>query len=165
MELLESFGINFKLLLSQVVNFFILLLILYKLVYKPLINLLDQRQKTIKESLEKADQIKQKEADLETREKEIVVKAKEEAYKIIQTAKEEGDKIRAEAHNKAKEESKILIDKTQETLKKEKEMMLDELKGDVADLAVLVSKQVIQREINSEIDQDLIKKAIKEARN
>src|SRR3989339_692771 len=79
-ELLFQLGINWKLFLSQVVNFFILLLVLTFFVYKPLIRIIKERSKKIKEGLEKAEK---KQKDAQELLKLSILKQKEEAREIV----------------------------------------------------------------------------------
>ena len=95
-ELIHKLGIEWKLLLAQIVNFIILLILLRKFLYKPLLKLMNNRRQKIVEGLEKAkkgEEEFQKIAEL--REKELV-KVQGEAEVIIAKAKEVGDEKQQE---------------------------------------------------------------------
>lgn len=164
MEILASFGINGKLLLAQIFNFFILLLILYWLAYKPIVKILDGRAKKIKESLETAEKIKQEDIALEVRKQEIVAEAKKEALKIIQEAKMDGEKARDEALKRASEEAQKIIDKAKISIEAEREALLQDVKKEISDLVVAVSSRVLSKEIDKETENKLIKSVTKDAR-
>ncbi|MCX6807020.1 MAG: F0F1 ATP synthase subunit B [Candidatus Berkelbacteria bacterium] len=165
MELLSSFGINGKLLLAQVVNFFILLLVLYFFVYKPIISILDKRNKTIKESQDEAERIKQESAELEIKKKEILAKAREEAMKIIQEARKEGENAKGDAVKKAQEGAQKIVSDAKVTIKAEQEAAFMELKKEVADMVIAVSSKVIAKNIDSDSESKLIDNVVKEMEN
>jgi len=92
MEALSSLGINWHSLVSQIINFLILLTLLRIFLYKPIIRILEQRQETIKKGLEDAEKAK---LDLEKAEQEshqIISKASQKAQEIIDSAKDEAKK-------------------------------------------------------------------------
>ena len=164
MDFLDGFGINFKILLAQIVNFTILLLILSKFAYKPILNMLDKRRETIKESLKKAESIEKEKSALEIEKAEILVKAREEAMKIVKEARLEIAKLKEEGTEKTKIEVQKMIKRAKETIEKDRIKMVDEVKKEVADIAILIASQVIQKNLDEQIDETLIDSAIEEAR-
>lgn len=104
-ELLTQFGIDWKLLAAQVVNFFILLVILRAFAYKPVLKMLADRRKRIEEGIKASDESKRLLAQTDKREKEIILKAEQSALAIVSdaesTAKKEEVRMIAEAQQKA----------------------------------------------------------------
>ena len=109
-ELIRKLGIDWKLLVAQIVNFVILLFLLKKFLYKPLINLMNKRREKIIEGLEKAKKGEEEFVKIaELREKELA-KIQKEAEGLIQKAKEIGDKKQQEILKEAEEKTKKIIE-------------------------------------------------------
>ena len=85
-ELVKTFHIDASLLLAQFINFTIVLLVLYKFAYKPILKTLNDRTDKIEKGLKDAEDAQKKLAEMEKKEKEVLTKAKEEGQKIITTA-------------------------------------------------------------------------------
>lgn len=158
-EIFEQLGIDWKLFLSQLLNFFVLLVILKIFVYKPLLNILRERKKRIEEGLSKA-----KEAD------ERLKTVDEIGKKKLKEAENKGVALIAESHNKAKKieedltlkahkKEEELLKKTEVLLEGKKEEFYSAMQKDVVDLV----KQVIAKTVAlspEKIDDILVKKAI-----
>ena len=137
--LLEQLGINWKLFLSQAVNFFILLGVLTFFVYKPLINIIKKRQNTIKEGLQKAE-----EADIRLKEVDNIAKDK------IKSAEQESiDMIK-----KTEEKAKVLADDLQKQTEEKQKKAMELIKQNA-----LRAQEEANKEILSKAG-DLVKKAI-----
>src|SRR5688572_27468590 len=119
--LLEQLGINWKLFLSQAVNFFILLIILRAFVYKPLLTVIKKRQEKIKEGLEKAEQanIRLKEVDVIAA--EHLKKADQQAIAIIKETEGRGKKLEESLVKVAEEKQQKLLAKALEQYEKQRE--------------------------------------------
>jgi len=159
--LLEQLGINWKLLLSQAVNFFILLLVLRFFVYKPLLAAIKKRREKIEEGLQKA-----KEADVRLKEVDIIAKkhlheADQKAISIIKTTEEKAEQLKQSLQKKAEDHQKELMAQAELSYKRQQE----ETKNLVfAQALELVKKTIIKTvELKPEmVDEALIKKAIAE---
>jgi F-type H+-transporting ATPase subunit b len=159
--LLDQLGINWQLLLSQAVNFFILLLVLTFFVYKPLMKVVKKRNDRIKEGLDKAN-----EADIRLKEIDVIGKGK------IKEAEQKGIEIMKETENKAKVLAAELQKKNEEKqaqMQKEQQEQLKKMQEEnkkkvLAEAADLVKKTIIKTvELKpGDIDEALIKKAVKE---
>ena len=135
MELIKNFGINPFLLGAQVVNFLIVLFILRKFLYKPIIELLQKRQNAIKEGLKKAEEAEQRLKRIVEEEKTILTNAHIKAKKIIEDAILQSQESSKEIQENAKKQSeKILMEAKVEIERKaiETEKRLMESVGSLA---------------------------------
>lgn len=135
MELIKNFGINPFLLGAQVVNFLIVLFILRKFLYKPIIELLQKRQNAIKEGLKKAEEAEQRLKRIVGEEKTILTNAHIKAKKIIEDAILQSQESSKEIQENAKKQSeKILMEAKVEIERKaiETEKRLMESVGSLA---------------------------------
>lgn len=162
--LLEQLGINWKLFLSQAVNFGILLLVLTFFVYKPVIKIIKERSAKIKEGLEKAE-----EADVRLKEVDIIGKerirqAEAESMVIVKNTEKKAKILEQELQRK-NEEKQVQAQKEADL---QLEKQLEENKKVVlAEAVELVKKTLIKTvELKPEqVDDALIKKAVETIEN
>ncbi|MDP3973876.1 MAG: F0F1 ATP synthase subunit B [Candidatus Daviesbacteria bacterium] len=161
MEILNQFGISPILLAAQVVNFFILLFILKKLLYNPILKVLETRKKKIEESLKNAQEIELKLQATEEQSEKIIEKTLKQSQQILDETKEASSQMLDDAKNTAAE----IITKANEQaieLKKAEYMKLEqEVKENAASLVSLVFEKVIGKRITSEDQKALIEKEVK----
>ena len=162
--LLEQLGINWSLFLSQAVNFFILLLVLTFFVYKPVIKIIKQRNAKIKEGLDKAE-----EATVRLKEIDEIGKGKikEAEQKGIEIIKETESKAKDLEHKLQKENEEKQLQMQKESAEQLKKMQEENKKKVLAEAAEIVKKTLIKTvELKpADIDDALIKKAVKEVEN
>lgn len=160
-ELFHKLGIEWKLLLAQIVNFAILLFLLKRFLYKPLINLMNSRRQKIVEGLEKAKKGEEEFQKIqELRERELA-KIQKEAEIIIQKAKEIGDKKQQEILKEAEEKTKKIIEEAKGMIEIEKEKMLKEVRQDIADLVVTATGKILEEKMDKGREKEMINEVIK----
>lgn len=103
MEILNQFGVNPILLAAQVVNFLILLFILKRFLYKPLLKVLDQRKQKIEESLKNAEEIERRLQETNEEIEKTLARALQEGQKIIDESKKTGIQIMEDSKQTAAE--------------------------------------------------------------
>ena len=159
MELIDKLGIDPKLMLAQVVNFFVLLFILTKLVYKPILTLLDKRKKQIEKNVEDTRKIEDRLEKLEEEKGKILADASGEAMKVIEIAKKEAEEEKQLTLANAKKEISSLAERYRGQLQAEKSQMMNEIKAEVADLIIKSSEKIIKKEFKED-DQKRLEAAI-----
>ncbi len=148
--LLPGLGFFFWTLLAFVIVF----LILKKFAWKPIISTLNEREKTIADSIESAERVKAEMAQMKSENELLMQKAREERSLILKEAKEVKDRIIAEAKEQAKAEAnKIMID-AQAAIQAQKMAALTEVKNQVGKLVVEVSEKVLRRELSDKANQE-----------
>lgn len=161
MDILNQFGVQPLLLAAQVVNFLILLFILKRFLYKPILKVLDVRKSKIESSLKNAEEIEKKLQETEEKTDKILQKTLNEAQIILNDSKqsaarivESGQKSALEIINKANEEAKkiILVERVQ---------LQQEIKEHTSDLVALVFEKIIGRKVNLKDQKEYIEKEIK----
>ena len=147
-KILSDFGVQPVYLAAQTVNFIILLLILKRFLYKPILKVLEDRKKTVSDSLVKAEQI---EVQLQTTELESALKLSEvskQAKIILDNASHTADQIITDAHEKAQADIELMIEKSKKSILVEREMMKNEMGDELAGLVL----QGIERIVGKVID-------------
>lgn len=161
MEIFKQFGINPILLAAQVVNFVVLLFILKRFLYKPILKVLEERKKKIAESLQNAEEIEKR--LLETNEKIDVMigKAANEAQKIIDESKKEGALILEETKEKAGKLSEEILKKSEESAKAETLKMQQEVMTRVAEIVAAGMEKATGKILNKKDQAEIIERSIK----
>lgn len=154
--LIGSLGIDVSTLIAQLINFAILLLLLRFVAYKPIMKMLDERSGRVKESMEQAESIKEQAAKAEEETAKRIEEAGKEGQKILKQAMEAGEEARLKAQEEAKEEAGALIAKARTEIKHERDEAVEELRKEVADLAIMAAGKVIGRSLDKEAHIKLI---------
>lgn len=155
-------GINLPSLLAQLVNFGILLGILYLVAYKPIMKMLDERSNRIKESMEQTEVIKDK---AEKAEEEIAKQLKEagrQSQAVIDRGVRTGEEMRQKAREEAKKEAEALLARARNEIRRERDGVIDDLRREFADLTILAAGKVIDRTLDREAHRQLIDKVLSE---
>jgi F-type H+-transporting ATPase subunit b len=140
---LEKLGINLGYLLVQIINFIILLVILRAWVYKPILNLLENRKKTIAQGVEDARIAGEARANAEQEANRIINEAQTHAGGIVKEATERAEVAAREVEEEARADAAKARDEALEQVKEERDRILSDLRGQVASLAIAVSNKLI----------------------
>ena len=162
MEFLKDFGIQPTLLVAQIVNFLIILFLLKKFFYKPIIKLLDDRKKKIEESLKNADLIEERLNQTEEKSAQIIEEARRNSQNLISESKKEADRILAQAAIEARKSAEQTILDAQTQLNLQKQEIKKEIEKETLILVVEVVKKVLGRTINPKEKQIMTSRAASE---
>lgn len=162
MEILNQFGINPLLLAAQVVNFGILLLILKKFLFKPILKVLEERKSRIEGSLKNAEEIEIKLARTNEKIDQMLSQALEEGQKIREQSKKEAALFLEETKQKGAILAEEIIKKGEDALKVERQNLQKEVKMELAELVTLALHKVTNKVISKKDQKDLIERSIGE---
>ena len=160
---MEGLGINLPTLLAQIVNFAILLGLLYLVAYKPIMRMLDERSRRVKESMEQTELIKQQAERAEEEVKKQIEAASREGQEIIARAVRSGEDVRQKAQQDARQDAESLIARARVEIQRERDEAIGELRKEFADLTILAAGKVIDRSLDKEAHRQLIDKVLKES--
>lgn len=158
MELLSKLGIDWRLLIAQLINFLILLFVLYKFLYKPVLKMLQDRTTRIENSLADAQRIEKEIKQTEEDRLNKMAEARKEAQKIIEEAKSEAEKVKHELLSSAQKESSDIVEAGKQQLKNQQESLMKEAQKSIATLVVDATRQILGEVVDEKVD-----KAINEA--
>jgi len=159
----EGLGINLPTLLAQVVNFAILLGLLYLVAYKPIMRMLDERSRKVKESMEQTELIKQQVKHTEEEVKKQIEAAGKEGMEIVARAMHTGEEVRQKAQQDAKQDAETLIARAQVAIQRERDGAIDELRKEFADLTIMAAEKVIEKSLDKQTHRQLIDKVLEES--
>ncbi len=164
-EIIETFHVDYKMLIAQAVNFAIILGVLYKFAYGPMVKHMDARSKLIEKGLEDAKSAGEKLAAAAKEREDKILQAKKEARQIIEDAQLQAEKSKGEIVDQARVESEKVVEQAKEQIKNEKEKMIVEVKKEIGTLVIAATTKIIGEEIDEDKNAKLIAKTIQEAGN
>ena len=148
--LLPHFGLIFWTMLS----FIIVLIILKKFAWTPILTMLTEREKSIADSISLAEKVNAEMAQLKNDNETLLLQAREERALLLKEAKETKDKIINEAKDQAKVEAAKILNEAQAAINHQKMAAVTELKNQVGKLVVEVSEKVLRRELGNKSEQE-----------
>lgn len=161
MELIKNFGIEPVLLAAQVINFLVILFLLKRFLYKPVLDVIKNREKTIKEGLEKA---KEGEEILEKaleKEKQILKKAQGESKKLLEESKEQAKEIIKQTEKNSEKQAEKILLKAREQIIKETKLAEKQLSSHISKLAIDMLNKSMQDFFSEKEQEEVLIKAIK----
>jgi len=145
-----------------VLTFLLLLALLAKFAWKPLLEALDSRQQGIRKALDDAQTAKLELERLEQESAQIVRKARAEAEAIITQSRADADRLREDIRQKAKAEAEGILRNTERQIQLETSRALQQIRSEAVDLSVSIASKIIQRNISKEDNERLIADALKQ---
>jgi F-type H+-transporting ATPase subunit b len=139
---------------AVVFGLFILLLARYA--WKPLLASLQQREHSIKESLEAAEKAMIRAEQIGKANEEALREAEQMAQKMRREAMDEAERIRADRMEKAKQEVDELLTKARQTIEQEKKRAMVELRNEVAELAIQSASMILDNELDADKNKKLV---------
>jgi len=146
--------------------FLILLFLLRKFAWKPIVTALKEREESIEKALNEARTAREEIENLKLENDKILTQAKLERDAMLRQAKEFGDSIINQAKENAQKEGKLILAETRELVKREKEQAMQELKNEIGDLVIKTASKVIRQELTSNDQQKkIIEESLKDLSN
>ena len=152
-EVFGKLGINGPLLLSQLVNFLILLALLRATLYTPMLNMLEERKKRIADSMKEAERVSVAAREAEEDKAKVLDEARREAQEIRAQATRDTEKIAQEIRSRAEQEATDIRMKAQEDAQSQVENAMADVNKQIADLAILATEQILGRELDKKAEQ------------
>ncbi len=152
------------LLIWTLFTFTLLLLILWKAAWKPLIAALDARAERVRNDIEYAEKSRQEAENVLAQYKETMANAKEESAKIIALSKVEAEKVKNEIIEKASIESKAIVDRAKNEINLAKENALTDIKSEIVVLSTDIASKIIRKNINADDQKTIVKETLDKMR-
>jgi F-type H+-transporting ATPase subunit b len=155
-EFFEAFGVDIWKLAFQVANFLILLYLLNRFLFKPVLGRLDERSSKISKGLEDAEAAARDREQAKAEREAAVEEARKEAQAMIARANKIADDTRNEILGKAREEAEKVAARARDEIRAEKEQAMAELRGQVADLALAAAGKLVRSEMDGQTQRRLV---------
>ncbi|MCH8820452.1 MAG: F0F1 ATP synthase subunit B [Acidobacteria bacterium] len=145
-----------------ILTFVVLLVLLGKFAWKPLLAALDRRHEMIKDSLDDARKAQQELERLQQESKQIISGARVEAQSILAKTRSEAEKLKGEMRQKAKEEADSIVRNAEKRIQVETEKAISEIRGEVVELSLLVASKLMEKNLSKEDNQSLIEESLQQ---
>ena len=159
---MEKLGIEPTLLLAQILNFLIIAFVLTKILYKPILQLLDKRKKTIEEGLRLTQKMQEEEGKLEQKKQKILDIARTEAKEIIEEGRKQAKEEEKEILASARKEAEEIIQRGRFEVTAQRTKMEKDVKKQTVALAAAMTKRILASVLTTDDRHKLITKQIKE---
>ena len=147
----------------MVIIFGIVLFILKKFAWKPILNALKDREVSIADALSSAEKARKEVEGLKSDHEKIIAEARKEKDIILKEAKEVKDKMLAEAKTQAATEGQKIIESARQQIEAEKKAAISEMKEQVTELSVLVAEKIIKKELTEKnVQEDMVQDLLKD---
>lgn len=144
-ELLHAFGIDWRLLIIQIINFAILVGALWYFLYKPVLNMLRSREEMIAKSVEDAEEVAKTKEELDATKAGILKQAEATAQEVVSHAKRQGQDAKAKLVLDAEAHAKKIKDDAELRAKEVAERARKESEKEIARLSILAAEKVLEK--------------------
>jgi len=156
-----SLGINLKLFIAQLINFGIILIVLWKWVFTPVAKKLTERTERVEKAMKDASDTEKAKNDFASWKDTEMVKVRSQATAIITAAQSEAGKAKQQILDETKKEQERVISQAKVKIEEEKNTAIRDVKSQMADLVTLASEKILKEKLNTKSDQELIEQSIK----
>jgi len=157
--IVDTFGIDWPMLIAQAINFLIVALVIWKFAFKNILSTIKEREKQISDSLNNADRIKLELEETEKQQQETLQEASLAAKKTISSAQEQAKALIEAQKEDARKQAEEIISKAKLAMDQERERVLREAREEIASLVVLTTSKVLSKDLTEEEKQRFSSKA------
>ncbi|MFA6475493.1 MAG: F0F1 ATP synthase subunit B [Patescibacteria group bacterium] len=162
MELFSALGIDYKILIAQVINFAVLGFILYKVGYKPILKFVQDRTATIELGVKQAEEAKLAITAATADQQNIIKQAKVAAQKLLDEAKEQSLVQGQQLVERSKVAASKVVEQAKHDIRLEHDKMMQGAKAELSELVLLATEKILKQKLTAEADKSLIEKTIHE---
>lgn len=164
--LLDHFGVDWQLLIIQIINFVLVSFILYKFAFKPVLKTMDERRKKINDGLEYSKKMQSELMQSSQQCNKLLKEASVQANDIIRDARDNAEKLNAKQIEEARRAADSIIENTRTSLAAEKDKMLVDVKSNVKSLIIDLSEKILQKNLSddekSKFSKDIVELMVNE---
>jgi F-type H+-transporting ATPase subunit b len=145
-----------------ILTFLVLLGLLAKFAWRPLLKALEGRQEAIKKSLEDADRAKEELARMQQESAKIIEQARVEADSILSRTRSDADRLKEELKVRAKEEADTMIRNAEQQIQLQTRQALQQIRHEVGDIAVTIASKLLERNLTNEDNNRLVRDTLRQ---
>jgi len=163
LDSIKQFSLNGSKIIIVALNLILFYIIMRKLLFKRITQFMENRTKTIKDSIENAEKVKAEAFDLKRQYEDRIKTAGGEAEKILETARIKAEKEYDRIVGQAKKDSESILTHAREEIEHERERMFKEVRSQIAGIALAAASKVIEANMDTESNRVLVDRFIDEA--
>lgn len=158
---MEALGIDVKLIVVQVVNFAILLFVLKRFLYKPILNMLEKRRQEVEDAVKLKNDLEERIKGIDVEKEQVMHQIRKEADAVIEEARQKGDRVATQIEHTAREKADAILAKGEEGVRLREQEMRESLKHEVARIAVDVAERVVGKAMNPESQKEITSESVR----
>jgi len=153
---------NPGLIVWTIVTFVLLVLILRKFAWRPILESLHKREEHVRSSIERAEQARQEGERLLEEHRRQIAQAEQEGHRILTESRTLGEKLKQEIVDKANQQSRRMVEQAKQEIDRDKEAALTALRGEVAGLAIQAASKILGETLDENRHRKLVDTYLKE---
>lgn len=157
---MSQLGFHWPSLLVYLVNFLLLLGVLYVFAYKRILKTLDERSQRVKDSLDQAEKVRSDAVKAQDEVRRQLDASRQSNQEMMQQAREAADKFREEEIAKVRVEGEAFLDRARQQIQTERDLAVEGIRSHFADLAITAAEQIIDRSLDHDAHKELIQKVL-----
>ena len=161
-KLLSNLGINWQDMILQLLAFAILVFILAKWVYPPILAMLDRREKLIEDSVKNAKKANDRAALMDAEIEQKLTEASEQASDILDAARKQNEQILIDGEKEAQKRADFIVSSARKQLAEDIESARKTLRDETVELVGMATEKIIREKVDSKKDQELIRESVGE---
>src|ERR1051325_2981648 len=162
LDFFHRFGIDWPKFIATTVNFCIVLLLLHRFAYKPILAMLEERKKRVAESIANAERIKQELATAQEQRSKVVSEANAQAQRLIDEARKAAESVKERTVAEARQQAENEFRRAQQQVAVERERMLTEARREIVTLVIGTTSKVTGKILTPEDQQRLAEETARE---
>jgi len=165
MDVLETLGIEPWTFFLHTINFVVLILLLSRFLYRPVVGMLDERTRRIEQSLAEAERARAEVAQADREREELLAATRRELQEMRTQAEQLAERIESEARTSAQQEAQRIIERARQEADAERQQAMIELRREVATLAVQAAERVIRQNLDTPAQRRLVEEFLADQPN
>lgn len=150
------------LLLWTIITFLVLVLILWKAAWRPIVDALDARAEKVRFEIDNAERSRQEAEKLLAQHKEMMDNARNEAAQVISRGREEAERMKNDIVEKANSESRVIAERAKKEIELAKDKALADIKTEIVVLSTEIASKIVNKSIKPEDQKSLVEETLKE---
>jgi F-type H+-transporting ATPase subunit b len=156
MQVLETLGLNVSGFIWHTINFLVLVFLLSRFLYRPVIQMLDERARRVRESMERAEEVRREAEQAEAERTRLMAEARREAEAMRAQAERQLEAYRSQRRQEIDEEMQRMRERAEADLRSREQQIMAEIRSQVAELAIAGAERVIRQRMDPELQRRLV---------
>ncbi|MDZ7726312.1 MAG: ATP synthase F0 subunit B [Candidatus Campbellbacteria bacterium] len=161
-ELITQLGIDWRLILAQLFNFILLLIVLERFVYRPVLKIIDDRRAQIEENEKREERLEKKLSGIDSMKEKVVSEANAEARKLREETLEQAEETKKHILATARKEAEALIESQRDSLKSDFERLEERIHNEIGDVVAKAVEKSVGELLNEEEKNKILNRSIEE---
>jgi F-type H+-transporting ATPase subunit b len=153
-------NVHSGLIIWTIITFVLLVLVLSKVAWKPILQALHSRENSIRDALRQAEEARKDAEKVLAENRQAISKANEETARLLREGRELAEQMKNEIVARAHEQAKHNLDQAKDEIQREKEAALLQLRSQVADLAITVAEKILEESLDAARQKKIVDKVL-----